>query len=239
MASHHDISDAAAVQSMMENFPDASDQDLIRFLKARNHNVAKATAMYQAHLDWRHDTMPMLEHEKDRILETLATRKFYLLDSADADGRPVVVYCLRRFVQLGYDVTAEEKALIYLMEYQLIPRLDASTTNSSSSHEQQQQQKYTALIDVSGIRSPPLSFLTHVNGVMEANYPERLHRSILFPVPSLVQKMIRGMLYFVAQETREKFAYVNTVSALEECAKMPASSMGDDVVDLVHKKAMK
>lgn len=102
MAPHNDNYDDA-VRSMKENFTNASEQGILRFLTNRNYNVAKATAMYQAHLDWRQETLPKLERENEPILETLATRKFYLLDNHDSERRPVVVYCLRRFLERGYD----------------------------------------------------------------------------------------------------------------------------------------
>jgi hypothetical protein len=215
-----------AFWSMKQKFPDASEDDLLRFLKARKFRK-QAVDMYQAHLDWRNEILPILQDHQQQILENLSTRKFYLLDHTDPDGRPVIFFCLRRFKEMGYDVDEEEMAMIYMMENDVIPKL-----------EQQQHQQYTVLIDVSGIRSPPLSFLTRINAVMEANYPERVYRIILFPVPYLVQKIITGMLIFVAKETREKFFYVNSVSALEECAKMSVETMGRDVVELVDKNTM-
>mmetsp|Transcript_28719 Transcript_28719/g.78888 ORF Transcript_28719/g.78888 Transcript_28719/m.78888 type:complete len:179 (+) Transcript_28719:390-926(+) len=125
--------------------------------------------------------------------------------------RMVVVYCCcRRFLERGYNVETETKAVIYLMEYHVLPQfaaggssnvITAATTATTTAtrqpqrqQQQQQQQQFTCLIDVSGIRSPPLSFLTHLNSVMEANDPELLYKTILFPVPGFVQTMIGGML---------------------------------------------
>ena len=213
--------------AMKQRFPDASEDDLLRFLKARQFRT-EALDMYQAHLDWRAETLPMLEDDQQQIEQTLSTKKFYLLDRCDGDGRPILFFCLRRFMEMGYDVEEEEKAMIFMMEKHVVPKL-----------VEQQQQQYTVLIDVSGIRSPPLSFLTRINAVMEANYPERVYRSILFPVPYLVQKIITGMLIFVAKETREKFFYVDSVSKLEKCAKTSVEHMGPDVVELVEQDGMK
>lgn len=67
--------------------------------------------------------------------------------------------------------------------------------------------------DGSGIRSPTISFLQKANKVLEANYPVYLFRSIMFPVPQWLQQIIQGCLTFVAEETREKFAYVNDVKS--------------------------
>ena len=102
-----------------------------------------------------------------------------------------------------------------------------------------EKQKFTVLIDVSNITSPPMKFLQHVNEVMEANYPETLHRSIMFPVPYWLQKVIKTFLVFVAEETREKFAYVNDTKSLEEFAQLPISQMPPDITDLINKKKLK
>ena len=104
------------------------------------------------------------------------------------------MYCLKRFKEVKYNVEDEVQALIYMLEHQVKPRLGPSL----------ETQKWTVLIDVSGIRSPPMSFLRRVNAVMEANYPESLFRSVMFPVPNWLQKIIQGFLTFVAQETRRE-----------------------------------
>jgi hypothetical protein len=72
------------------------------------------------------------------------------------------------------------------------------------------------MIDVSGIRIPPTgSWLTKLNKDFAANYPERLKRTVVYPVPWFAQKIISGMLRFVYKETREKFSYINDIRALE------------------------
>ena len=208
------------LNAMRDRFPDASVLTLIKFLKARDFDETKAARMYQNHLKWRQNNLPI----PYAVVEaTLATRKFYMLDSSDRDGRPILVYCLRRFKEMPYVVEKEIKAVIHVLENQGIPLLGPSL----------EDQKFTVLIDVSGVRAPPLSFLQQMNSVMEANYPESLHKCIMLPVPQWVQKMITTLLVFVAEETRSKFFYVNDIKALEECANVHLEKMGPDIQKLV------
>lgn len=215
--------DPSAVLEMQTRFVEAGADDLIRFLQARNFDVERAANMYQAHLQWREETLPI---PYESVKDTLATRKFYLLNDTDAAGHPVFFYSLHRFKQAPYVVEDEIKALVYLIENEVMPKMGET-------------QQWSVLIDVSGIRSPPLAFLHQMNAVMEANYPERLFRSIMFPVPTWLQRIIQGFLVLIVDEdTRAKFAYVHDVKSLEEAAMMPKEHMGPDIAERVKNRQM-
>lgn len=214
-----------AVIYMQDRFPDADEHDLIRFLEKNNFNVEKAAQMYQAHLDWRQATLPI---PFDTVKDTLATRKFYLLEDADALDHPVFVYCLRRYKEAPYNIDDELRALVYLIENEVVPRMGDSF----------ESQQWTVLLDASGIKSPPIYFLEQVNSVMKANYPNRLFRSIMFPVPGWLQKVISSLLSFVDDDTRSKFTFVNDIKSLEAAAMMPREEMGPDVAELIQNKKL-
>jgi hypothetical protein len=210
---------ARELQAMQGRFPEADIYDLVKFLQARNFNIEKAANMYQAHLGWRSDTLPI---SLDSVKDTLDTRKFYLLENTDAEGHPVLFYCLHRFKEAPYNVEDEIKALLYLLENDVRAKMGDSFTT----------QQWTVLIDVSGIRSPPLVFLNRMNTIMEANYPESLFRTVMFPVPGWLQKIIQGFLLFVDETTRNKFVYANDIKSLEEFAMMPKEQLGPDIAQL-------
>lgn len=65
----------------------------MRSLKAHNYDLKKATGMMEAHLKWRKVALPIPEEE---VKVTVATRKFYMIDELDQEGRPVIVYSLHR-----------------------------------------------------------------------------------------------------------------------------------------------
>lgn len=218
------IREADALRSLRGRFPRADEGDLGRFLRARDYDAEKAAAMYEAHLGWRAEELNWTDDERRKIQTTLSSRKFYVLDGRDAGGRPVVYFCLRRFADGSYDIEEELRAYVFMIEEEIIPSLDEGTDGT-----------WTVLVDVSGIRMPPLSFLKRSNEIFANNYPERLNRLVMFPVPGFVKKIIRGMLHFVDPETREKFAFVNNdVRSLEESSAISSwKIMGPDVEKLV------
>jgi hypothetical protein len=213
-----DPSKQTSLERMKALFPDVGPVDLQRFLKARKNDEAKATDMITKHLTWRADTLPI---EKAEIQESLDTRRYYYL-CQDAEDRPVVYIHFQRFMREKYDADIEIKAYIWLIENEIIPQMSEAGPQS-----------WTVLIDVQGIRSPPISFLTKLNSVFEANYPERLHKTIMFPVPWFVQKMINGFLFFVNEDTRKKFGFVNALGALISESGITAEQLGADVEALV------
>lgn len=209
-----------SLKKMQAKFPNESSHDLVRFLQARGFDVDKAAAMYTSHALWKKETLPI---PFESVRDTLSTRKFYVLDDKDQDGRPILFVSLRRFKEQPYVVEDEIKALVYVLEEQVKPKMGQSF----------ESQKWTVLIDVSGIRSPPLQFLQKMNDVMEANYPERLFRTVMLPVPYWLQRIIQGCLSFVAKETRNKLAYVNDTASLEKCAMLSQDKLGPDIADLL------
>ena len=81
----------------------------------------------------------------------------------------------------------EIKAYLFMVENILLPRLLANNSGGGSggsgggggSGGRLEEGKWSVLIDVSGIRMPPTGFLTKLNKVFGANYPERLHRTVM------------------------------------------------------------
>lgn len=138
------------------------------------------------------------------------------------------MYCLRRYKEAPYNIDDELRALVYLIENEVVPRMGDSF----------ESQQWTVLLDASGIKSPPIYFLEQVNSVMKANYPNCLFRSIMFPVPGWLQKVISSLLSFVDDDTRSKFTFVNDIKSLEAAAMMPREEMGPDVAELIQNKKL-
>jgi hypothetical protein len=179
-----------AFEGMQATFPEVAHLDLHRFLKARGFDEANATAMLTKHLQWRIDTLPIKNTEE--VQESLSSRRYYYLCQDEAD-RPVIYIQLQRFMKEEYDVDAEINAYLWFIENEVIPKMKEGGP-----------QTCTVLIDVQGITSPPTAFLTKFNDIFEANYPERLHKTVIFPVPWLLQTIIKGVLLFVDKDTRKK-----------------------------------
>jgi hypothetical protein len=182
-----------AFEGMQAAFPEIKHLDLHRFLKAREFNEAKATAMLETHRQWRIDTLPIVKTVE--VQESLAKRRYYYLCQDEAD-RPVIYIQFQRFMNEEHDVDAEINAYLWLIENEVFSKMKEGGP-----------QTCTVLIDVQGITSPPTAFLTKFNAIFEANYPERLHKTVIFPVPWLLQTVIQGVLWFVDRDTRKKASF--------------------------------
>mmetsp|Transcript_5944 Transcript_5944/g.10218 ORF Transcript_5944/g.10218 Transcript_5944/m.10218 type:complete len:245 (-) Transcript_5944:93-827(-) len=218
-----------ALRLMQERFPDSNESDLDRFLRARDQDLDKAGTMYEAHLKWRSEALVWTDDDREAIRKTLSSRRFYVLDERDANGRPIVYFCFHRFKDGCYDIEEELRAYVFLIEEEVIPKLNGTPDG-----------KWTVLCDVSATRKPPMSFLTKSNKLLADNYPERLCRLVMFPVPSFVKTIIQGMLYFVDAETRSKFTFVSDVNCLEKESTIPSwKMMGPDVAKMVEDGSLK
>jgi hypothetical protein len=156
-------------------------------------------------------------------------RKFYHLGQ-DQEGRPVVYISFRAFLDGGaYDVDEVLDAYIYMIEQSVLPSMRDTSDGT-----------WTVLIDVHGVNGPssvPMSFLGKFNTVFESNYPERLHKTVIFPVPWIVQRITTGVLRrFVDPVTRAKFAFVSEMSQLVEGSGVAESDLlaaSDEIQELL------
>lgn len=179
---------------------------MLRFSRARDCNPVKAFAMLREHVQWRADTLPI--ELTPQIQEEIAKRRMFRFGRSDT-GHQVFVNVFRRFLD-GYDADVVLRAQLHHIE--AMAALDAERERAERGRN---PQTYTTIIDCLGIRSPPLPYLKRLTAVFESNYPERSHRTIMYPIPGWVRTMIQGMMYFVDPVTRAKFAFCTT---LEQCA---------------------
>ena len=79
---------------------------------------------------------------EEDVRETLALRKFYVLDTPDAEGRPVIYVNFESFIKTKYVVEDEIQAYLYMLENVVLPRMAEAGAP-----------KWTSMIDVSLIES--------------------------------------------------------------------------------------
>jgi len=84
---------------------------------------------------------------------------------------------------------------------------------------------------------PPISWGQNLSSVLEANYPERLHRAVVFPVPWFLRRVANGMLWFLPARTQEKFVFVSDAGELAEACSIDAQSIPEDIRDVTVEEA--
>lgn len=170
------------VQALCEQFPNAEHAELLRFCRARPRSVEDAAHMYEKHLQWR-------------ASQGSATN----LASAASAVSP-------RYMQQG-GVALDGTPLFYVIGAGYNPELGPEQHVLALAHgidkvaPPSKEGKGTVLIDVRpkrGLFNVPahrmLPLFQMAASVLQANYPERLHKLIIYPMPALV-----GHLWWVVK----------------------------------------
>lgn len=183
-----------------------------RFLDARQGDEAAARQMLQAHLDWRRAHLPL---SPDALMIGRGLPDFVTLleGHTSRDG-------VRVLLVLGamYDATAgshHEYALA------LAALFDASLDRNSD-------EKFMVLVDARGGDGWPnprpwaiLPWVRVLAATLSANYPERLKRLVVCPVPWVASAVWTAASAFLDERTAAKVALLSGPAARTE--PLPAS----------------
>jgi hypothetical protein len=75
-----------AFDAMKKEFPDQDDEDIARFLIARNGDVSKAAPFLQKHLSWRAENLPL---KANSFYREYVKGKIYI-EGCDIKGHPLI-----------------------------------------------------------------------------------------------------------------------------------------------------
>lgn len=128
---------------------------MLRFLRARDYDIAKATKMFLSHLDWRE------QNDVDSVLDTFdfKEREQYLqvypqgYYNIDRQGRPVTIQHLGQVQPKRiYQITTEERMIRYhVSEYERFLRRIAPMCSTRAGYHIDSS---TAILDVKGAPAP-------------------------------------------------------------------------------------
>lgn len=224
--------------------PEAHPGALHRFLKAQGYDVAKASAMWTAHLAWRAATLLPLTARQNAMVAAArpgpeqaakgapesAAAAHSSSDSCAAGGEvqpePRSFYRLAARDGEGHVVLCcVLRHWVGLGPAELDEALGAylgfieETAALVDQATEPGLRRWTLIIDCAGLgpTSVPMTFLRRINAVFEPNYPERLRQSVMVPIPSVVVRFVDPMLRMMLQpEIRAKFGLVSTSAALAD-----------------------
>lgn len=190
VAGEVDASDAA--------FP-VDEACCMRYLRARDGDLKKATAMLRATLKWRRefgvrtlveDRFPVLEKE-------CATGKTFVLPGEDREGRAILV--MRNKNENTKDHDGNVAHLVYQME------------RSVKAATQKRKETWCLVIDFEGysvFNAPPMRTSRATLSIMQDHYPERLHRAYLVDAPWLFHGFFKLISPFIDPVTKRKIVFV-------------------------------
>ena len=171
----------------------ATAAEFKRFFVARKHNVAAATEMLSKYLDWRRETLPLAADHPKLGIELPPWMIFH----GRARDKTPICHIQGPMYDPEAGTPSEYALATAFMFDQMIPR-DSET-------------KVTLLVDCRGEvgwKSPgPTTFIPVVrslSSLLGDNYPERLRRLIVYPVPWAGLALWHAVRPFIDTDTAQK-----------------------------------
>jgi hypothetical protein len=202
------------VGKLSEHFPDATQQELLRFCRARGGSLEAASKMYKDYLEWRQGQGAPANLL--RAYEAMDSK--YVRHTGFAkDGSPLILVQGARY---DPEVGAETTALgcFHLVD---------SVLSAADS------QKFTVLIDVrphegwANVPAAQMMPLFRLAGrVGSDNFPERCGKVIVYPMPAIVRGLWAVVSRLFDEDTRNKFVILG--GSCDKGAPCPAE-LGDYV----------
>ncbi|KAI3456346.1 hypothetical protein Pfo_013009 [Paulownia fortunei] len=182
------------VQTQDPSAKDVDDLMIRRFLRARDLDVEKASAMLLKYLRWRIEFVPNGFISPSEIPNDLAHNKLFM-QGYDKTGRPIVVVLAARHKP----TTVEEFKRFVTFT------LDKICARMPSGHE-----KFTAIADLEGwgyANSDIRGYLAALS-ILQDCYPERLGKLFIINVPYVFMTAWKMVNPFIDKNTKKKIIFV-------------------------------
>mmetsp|Transcript_31050 Transcript_31050/g.41034 ORF Transcript_31050/g.41034 Transcript_31050/m.41034 type:complete len:234 (-) Transcript_31050:399-1100(-) len=174
-------------------FPDEHPYTLERFLIARQMDTEAAKEALQKHIEWRNATLPI---DKEAILNE-ARRGICFIRGTSKEGYPII-YARTRFQDpTKRDLDEALKGAVYVLEkgIEMMGEKKHSTEG-----------RMILVFDRSNSTRANVDteLWKEIARIASDNYPERLHRVLVYPVGILFRSVWAVFKYFLDQKTRDK-----------------------------------
>lgn len=196
----------SSLQSMLQDLSPsaaswATDDCLLRFLRARNLRVADAHTQLMNAIQWRSsygvDDLIARDSEKRSILRFEAsTGKMFVLNERDRLGRAYII--MRPGLENSENTVDNLRYLVYTLER-------ASHVAGDG--------KFTVVVDYftgafSARNAPSISTMRETLRILQNHYPERLGDAVLFEAPGFFYPLFKVIKPFIDPVTRTKIHFV-------------------------------
>ncbi|XP_053664225.1 protein real-time [Anopheles marshallii] len=190
--------------------PEPDYQTLLRFLRARDFSIDKATAMLQESLQWRK------EHRIDDILgeyKTPAVVEKYFPGGwhhHDKDGRPLYILRLGTMDVKGLLKSVGEDELLKLTLH--ICEEGLKLMKEATKLYGKPIWNWCLLVDLDGLSMrhlwrPGVKALLRIIETVEKNYPETMGRVLIVRAPRVFPVLWTIVSTFIDENTRSKFLF--------------------------------
>ncbi|XP_011073289.1 random slug protein 5 [Sesamum indicum] len=186
----------ATVDTKDPSCKEIDELTLRRFLRARDLDVEKASAMFLKYLAWRRTFVPKGYISESEIRDEIEQKKMFM-QGRDKQGRPIaVVFASRHFAAKG-GVDEFRRFLVFALD-RLCSRIPDG------------QEKFTIIGDIEGFgycNSDVRGTIAAIN-ILQEYYPERLGKLYVIHVPYIFMTLWKIVAPFIDKNTRKKIVFV-------------------------------
>ncbi|XP_059443417.1 uncharacterized protein LOC132175475 [Corylus avellana] len=198
----------AFVESQDPSSKEVDDQTIRRFLRARELNINKASALFLKFLKWRRTFVPNASISASEVPNEIAQNKMFL-QGLDKKGRPIMVVLGARHFQNKGGIEEFKRFVVYGLD-KVCSRMPPG------------QEKFVAIGDLQGwgySNSDIRGYLGALS-ILQDFYPERLGKLFLVHAPYVFMAVWKIVYPFIDEKTKKKILFVEntrlTSTLLEE-----------------------
>ncbi|KAI3931659.1 hypothetical protein MKW92_015652 [Papaver armeniacum] len=187
------------VESQDPTSKDVDDLMIRRFLRARDLDIDKGSALFLKYMEWRRSFVPNGFISESEIAFDLSHKKLFM-QGLDKSGRPIVVtYACKHFPNRAKGGVEEFKRFVAYTLDKICARMPAG------------QEKFLAIADIEGwgyYSNCDIRGYLAALSVLQDNYPERLAKMYLVHVPSVFMAAWKLIYPFIDSNTKKKIVFV-------------------------------
>ncbi|KAI4336402.1 hypothetical protein L6164_014933 [Bauhinia variegata] len=184
------------VESKDPSAKEEDDQMIRRFLRARDLDIEKASAMFLKYLKWRHSFVPTGSISASEIPNELAQEKMFV-QGFDNKGRPIGFVFGAKHFQSKDDPDEFKRFVIYVLD-KLCARMPPG------------QENFVIIADLEGWKysnSDIRGYMGALN-MLQDYYPERLGKFYIVHAPYIFMTVWKIVYPFIDNKTKKKIVFV-------------------------------
>ncbi|CAD6207689.1 unnamed protein product [Miscanthus lutarioriparius] len=190
----------AVTQAQDPSCKEEDDYTLRRFLRARDHNIGKASAMLLKYLKWKPTAKPHGAIPASEVAREVPQAKL-CLQGYDREGRPLIYGFGARHHPARRDLEEFKRYVVHVLDA-TVARLPPPGPG--------RQEKFAAVADLKswGYANCDIRGYLAALDIMQSYYPERLGRVFLVHVPYVFMAAWKIVYPFIDDNTKKKFVFV-------------------------------
>ncbi|XP_010250507.1 PREDICTED: random slug protein 5 [Nelumbo nucifera] len=186
------------VETQDPSAKEVDDLMIRRFLRARDLDIEKASALFLKYLKWRRTFVPNGFISESEITKQLAQNKAFM-QGLDKKGRPIVVAFGARHFQTKGGLEELKRFAVY-------------TLDKICSRMPQGEEKFLSIADIEGWGYSNCDIRGYLAAlsILQDCYPERLGKLCIVNVPYLFLKAWKMIYPFIDNNTKKKIVFIES-----------------------------